>query len=50
MTWWGSMWAQAAGELLAGAVLLTIGLYIENWLDEQRTRRQDVRERRRKHE
>ncbi len=50
MTWWGSMWAQAAGELVAGIFLLAVGLYIENALDEARTRRQDSREKRRKHE
>ncbi|MCR4342146.1 MAG: hypothetical protein NUW01_19895 [Gemmatimonadaceae bacterium] len=50
MTWWGSVWAQFLGELFAGAILVVIALYVENRLDEERTRRQDARERRRKHE
>ena len=43
MDFWGQALAQFVGEMGAGAILLTIGLYLENWLDERRSARHDVR-------
>ncbi len=39
MTWWDQFTAQFWGDLFAGTLLLTVGLYLEAWLDERRDRR-----------
>lgn len=50
MTWWDNFSAEFVANLLSGAMVIAVALYIENALDEARTRRQDAREKRRKHE
>lgn len=34
-------WGEFFAQLLAGAILLPIWLWIESWLDERRSRRHD---------
>lgn len=50
MTWWDSFTSQFVADLIAGAAVMGVALYVENYLDEVRTQRQDRRERKRKHD